>query len=47
MAMARATGLNKIRKAIEAFAARSGNPFHYWTPSPLLVDLCTSEEITS
>ena len=47
MAMARTIGLRKIRAAIDAFAARSGNPFHYWTPSPLLVDLCTSEEITS
>ncbi|MEK1929626.1 MAG: 3-hydroxyacyl-CoA dehydrogenase NAD-binding domain-containing protein, partial [Pararhizobium sp.] len=36
MTMARAIGLGKIREQLETFGRERGNPFGYWTPSPLL-----------
>jgi 3-hydroxyacyl-CoA dehydrogenase len=36
MTMARAIGLGKVRERLEAFGRERGNPFGYWTPSPLL-----------
>lgn len=36
MAMARAIGLDNIRERLEIFGRAKGNPFGYWTPSPLL-----------
>jgi 3-hydroxyacyl-CoA dehydrogenase len=36
MTMARSIGLGKVRERLEAFGRERGNPFGYWTPSPLL-----------
>ena len=44
MTMARAIGLDNIREQLETFGRVKGNPFGYWTPSPLLTQQTTIKE---
>jgi 3-hydroxyacyl-CoA dehydrogenase len=44
MAMAKDIGLRKIHSGLEALAQQRGNPYGYWTQSPLLAERRRSEE---
>jgi 3-hydroxyacyl-CoA dehydrogenase len=45
MTMANEIGLHKICAQLEAFAQQRGNPYGYWTPSPLLIERSRSQEV--
>lgn len=45
MTMANAIGLRRIHDRIAAFAQERGNPYGYWTPSPLLAERSRAEGV--
>ncbi|EJJ29269.1 3-hydroxyacyl-CoA dehydrogenase [Rhizobium sp. CF142] len=44
MTMARKIGLGTIRRRLESFARQHGDPYGYWTVSPLLIEQAQVEE---